>query len=69
MIRKAVLPGFGLHCTSRRPNPACSPIDIIQLGAPGVQFLLVGQTCVRARWPSNTKTEASNKGKELTPIQ
>lgn len=33
----------------------------------GVQFLLVGQTCVRARWPSNAKKEASNKVKELTP--
>ena len=25
----------------------------------GVQFLLVGQTCVRARWPSNRKKKSS----------
>ena len=33
----------------------------------GVQFLLVGQTCVRARLPYNAKEKASNKAKELAP--
>ena len=48
MIMKAVLPGFRSSLHSKKADSCVFPRPWVR----GVKFLLVGLTCVRARWPS-----------------
>ena len=47
MITKAVLPGFRPSLHSKKADSCVFPRPWVH----GVKFLLVGLTCVRARWP------------------
>ena len=71
-----ILTGHWSHCDQEGSAPRARPplhftevesCVFPRIWVHGVQFLLVGQTCVRARLPYNAKEKASNKAKELAP--
>ena len=57
MITKAVLPGFRPSLHSEKADSCVFPRPWVH----GVKFLLVGLTCVRARWPSKAREEDSQR--------
>ena len=63
-----ILTGHWSHCDQEGSAPRARPplhftevesCVFPRIWVHGVQFLLVGQTCVRARWPSNMEERLS----------